>query len=225
MDNTLHEDYIKFKDNPEGIFSAIDYDNKEKMKQILIELNHNDNFDIIDYAVNVIEKNGDVSNIYYFLDENISELKLKKENLFNYFRLMNKLLQEDILSSRQYDQIKNITIKQPIFAEEFMEYLMLSNELFVYQYIEEIILNLNKISNHEKHSKFLTMTNSKIEQEIICGINGLGRINYSDNDSDLLSKTLSCFDSLLRQEHHIINGAVTNSLGLLYYIEDKIISR
>jgi hypothetical protein len=30
MDNTLHEDYLRFKDNPDDIFSSINYDNKEK---------------------------------------------------------------------------------------------------------------------------------------------------------------------------------------------------
>lgn len=224
MDKTLHEDYLRFKDNPEDIFPAINHENKEKIKQILIELNLNDNFDVCEYAVKAIENGNDVFYINTFLEDIISELKLNKESLLKYYRIINHSLQGDFVSHTQYDQIQRITTKQPFFAEEFLEYLMLFDELFIFQYIVEIILYLDRFNITEKHSRLLEMTNSNSEQQIICGINGLGRIDYFDN-FDLLSKTLLCFDSLLRNEHHIINGVITNSLRLLYRFGNMIISR
>jgi hypothetical protein len=225
MNISTNEKYKIFKNNPDVLFSETDSDNEQEKKQLFIELNHNDNIDICEYAVKAIERGDDVFYINSILDNIISDLKLNMKSLFKYFRIINKLMQSDLLSFKQYTQIQSITIKQPIFAEEFMEYLMLSNELFVYQYIVEIIMNLNKLDNIEKHSRFLVMANSNIEQETICGINGLGRINYSDDNFDLLSKTLSCLDSLVKQENHLINGSVTNSFGLMHYIGDKAISR
>jgi hypothetical protein len=224
MDNTLYEDYLRFKDNPENIFPAINHENKEKIKQILIELNLNDNFDVCEYAVKAIENGINVFYINIFLGDIISDLKLNKESLLRYYRIINHSLQGDFVNHTQYDQIQHITTKQPFFAEEFLEYLMLFDEIFVFQYVVEIILYLDKFNIAEKHSRLLEMANSNIEQQIICGINGLGRIDYFDN-FDLLSKTLLCLDSLLRNEHHIINGAITNSLRLLYRLGNMITSR
>jgi len=224
MDNTLHEDYLRFKDNPEDIFPTINHENEDKIKQILIELNHNDNLDVCEYAVTAIENGTNVFYINTFLGDIISELKLNKESLLRYYRIINHSLQGDFVNHTQYDQIQRITTKQPFFAGEFLEYLMLFDELFIFQYIVEIILYLDRFNIIEKHSRLLEMINSNIEQQIICGINGLGRIDYFEN-FDLLSKTLLCFDSLLRNEQHIINGAITMSLRLLYRHGDIIISR
>jgi hypothetical protein len=227
MDYILHEDYLKIKDDPINLFSAIyTIKDEEKIKQLIIDINNKDNIDICKYAVNVIENGHDTWYVCSFLEDVIDDLNLNKESLFEYFRIINQKLQEKIGNTTRYSEIQNITVNQPVFAEEFLEYLMLSDEPFVFNYIVEIILNLNKIDIAEKHLRLLLMANSDIENKSICGISGLGRIQYqSEDNQELLNKTLLCFDSLIKQEQHLINGAITKSLGQMYSQGDQVISR
>jgi len=227
MDYILHEDYLKIRDDPVNLFSAIyAIEDEEKRKLFLIEINSKDNIDVLKYAIKVIENGHDALYICTFIEDIIGELKLNKESLIEYFRIINQKLQDIMPDTTRYLEIQNITIKQPVFAEEFLEYLLLTNEPFVFQYIIEIILNLNKFDIYEKHSRLLLMTNSSIETKSIYGIAGLGRIQYQPEDThELLNKTLLCFDSLIKQEQHIINGFITKSLVRLYSFGDQIISR
>jgi len=226
MDFILPEDYSKLKNDPVNLFSAIfAMKNIEDGRRFLIEINHKDNIDVCKYAVILIESGYD-ARICTFFEDIFGELKLNKENLFEYFRIINQKLGKEISDTTRYIEIQDITLKQPVFAEEFLEYLLSINEPFVFQYIVEIILNLNKIDIEEKHSRLLLMANSSIENKSFCGINGLGRIKYQIKvDQELLNKTLSCFDSLLKQEQHIINGVITKSLGFMYSYGDQIITR
>jgi hypothetical protein len=227
MDYILPEDYENLKNDPINLFSAIyNIKDKEKRKLFLIEINHKDNIDICEYAVKAIENGHNASYINIMLRNAIEELKLNKESLLKYFRLINQSSQGSTYSSIQYSQIHNISLKQPAFAEDFLEYLIPSNDPIVSQYIVEIILSLEQINNKEKQSKLLLMANSDVDSTSICGISGLGRIKYiTEDDRKLVNKTLSCFDSLIKQEQHMINGAITNSLGHMYYLGDQIISR
>ena len=227
MDCILHEDYLKIKDDPINLFSAIyTIKDKEGKKQFIIDINNKDNIDICKYAVKVIENGHDTRYVCLFLEDVIGELKLNKESLFEYFQIINQKLQEKIGNTTRYFEIQNITVNQPIFAEEFLEYLMLSDEPFVFNYIVEIILNLNTIDIQEKHSRLLLMANSNIETKSISGISGLGRIQYqSEDNQELFNKTLLCFDFLIKQERHIINGVIIKSLARLYLFGDQIISR
>ena len=224
MDYILPEDYTKLKEDPANLFSAIyNIKDKEKRKQILIDINHKDNVDICEYAFKAIENGHNALYLNALLGDIIGELKLNKESLLKYFKIVNQSLQGALFSSTQYLQIQSITVKQPNFAEEFLEYLSLLDGSFVFECIVEIILSLNKISLAEKHSRLLLMANSNNESKSICGINGLGRIEYPAEDShELLNQTLSCFDSHIRQEHHMINGAITMSLRFLFSFGDKI---
>jgi len=227
MDSILSEDYLKLKNDPVNLFSAIfAIEDEEKRKQFIIEINNKDNIDVCKYAVKAIDSEYYACHIYTFFENILGELKLNKESLFEYLRIVNQKLHKETHDIARYNEIQEIAIKQPVFAEEFLEYLSLSDEPFVYQYIVEIILILNKFNVEEKHSKLVLMTNSVIETKSFCGIIGLGRIKYQTEDNhELLNKTLSCFDSLIRQENHILNGAITKSLGFMYSYGDQIISR
>jgi hypothetical protein len=226
LDYALHEEYKRLKDNPNYLFSDINFNNKRERRQLLIELNQKENFDICEYAVKAIE-DGLIDAFYMnsLLGDIISELKLNKESLYNYLKLINKSLQNNIFNSTQYIQIMNIIQKQPDFTYEFLNYLLTINEPVTYQYIAIIILYHDHFNNNNKHSHFLSMIASNSQEKIILGIFGLGRINYSvEYDQNLLNSTLSCFVSLLKQENHIINGQITNSLGFLYILDDKFLS-
>jgi len=227
MDSILSEDYLKLENDPVNLFSAIfAIEDEEKRKQFIIEINNKDNIDVCNYVVKVIDSGYDTWYICTILENIFGDLKLNKESLFEYFRIINKKLQEKTPNTTRYNEIQDITVKQPVFAEEFLEYLLLSDEPFVFQYIVEIILNMNKFNIEEKHSRLLLLANSDIEAKSICGINGLGRIKYQiENNHELFNKTLSCFDSLIRQENHVINGVITKSLGFMYSYGDQIISR
>jgi hypothetical protein len=226
MDYILPEDYIKLKLDPVNLFSAIyNIEDKEKRKQFLIEINQKDNIDICEYAVKAIENGYNALYISIMLGDVIEELKLNKESLLKYFMIIYQSSQGNTYYSIQYSQIHNITLKQPVFAEKFMAYLMQSDVPIAFQYIVEIILSLDR-KNNEKHSQLLLIANSDIDSKSICGINGLGRIKYqTEDDHELLNKTLLCFDSLIRQEQHMINGIITKSLGFLYSFGDQIIPR
>lgn len=224
MDCNFDDEYERLKKNPNDLFSDLYSRNDEERKQLILKLNREENIDICEYAIKAIEKGCNVWNVSLFLNDIISELELNNDSLFNYLKITCKLMQGDLLDNIPYIQIQNITNKQPAFAERFLDYLTLSEESFAIQYIVEIILHLVKFNIEEKHEKFIIMINSNIEHNIICGINGLGRIDYS-YDLELLDKTLSCFDIHLIDEQQNIIRAIIFSLRLLYRFGDKIITR
>jgi hypothetical protein len=227
MEFISQKEYEELKNDPIKLFSIINQiDNEEKQKQAMIEINNEGSIDICEFVVNAIEGGANVFSVIALMRDIIEKLRLNKKSLLNYFRIINQSLQENMLNYLQYTQIKNITIYQPDFAHSFMEYLSAANEPFVYQYIVEIILSLENFEIAEKHSRLLSMANSDVEARSICGINGLGRLNYNaEQDHELIHTTLVCFESLIKQEPYVINGAITKSLYFLYSLGDQIISR
>ena len=218
---------INLINNPLRFFEAIkNIKEKEKKYQVLIEISKKHNIDICLYAVKAIEGGFDAFLMNMLIVEVIGDIKLNKESLYVYLSLLSCSVQDPFFSYPQYRQIQIIASKQEDFAYEFLEYLQAIDEPLAFQYIKELILCINKINNEEKHSDFLLMVESGNEIKIICGLNGLGRLNYSpDDDIELINETLKLFDTMLIKNVQSINIELSRALGNMFSLGDEIINR
>jgi hypothetical protein len=214
---------LNLVNNPIGFFEFIikAYQNNERDKSIInsaiIDLNKNDKFDICDCALQAIEKGYNIFNICDVFEKIIHRLNISILSLFEYFKRLFAVMQGNAIAYKQYIQIINITKEQPAFASQFLQHLIDSGDVFIPQYIVEIINNLPDLSLIDRHKKFKVFISHKSEAVVLSGVIGLGSLPYNiATDKILIDETIRVLDQACRNTPNQINQYIVDTLGRLY---------